>query len=168
MELSYLEKRNQMKLNGKPVAEKKRYKIPPKSAKKIAAEKKEREERKNIDSNLEKWFKARRKELTGMCKCGCGNSSSKHDDDHFRASCCHILPKAIFESVALHPLNCIELNFWDGCHTNFDTMGLDRWPNMQCWNEIRIKVTAMDNLLTKEEKAHKFYKQLNALIQCHS
>jgi hypothetical protein len=86
--------------------------------------------------NLEGWYQARRKEMTGYCECGCGRTSSKKDDENFRASIAHIVPKSKCRSVATHPLNWVEMNFWDGCHSNMDEMGSDRWPNMACWPTI--------------------------------
>lgn len=82
------------------------------------------------------WFTERRKEMTGICSCGCGKPSSKNDDNNFRSSACHILPQRHFASVRWHPLNFIEMAFWGGCHTNMDDQGSDRWDKLACWPEI--------------------------------
>ena len=89
------------------------------------------------------WFLYRRKELTGICQCGCGTPSSKNDDKYFHCSIAHILPKSKVKSMALHPLNFIELNFWDGCHANFDNRSSDLWEGMGCWHEIVYKFKKM-------------------------
>lgn len=120
-----------------------------------------------LDERLDEWFVDRRKEMVGTCQCGCGRKSSKKEDDNYRSSICHIFPKRknMFPSVACHPLNWVELNFWDGCHTTFDTMGVDRWPNLACWDDIKAKVIAMDPYLTEEERSKKFYQQLIDLVK---
>lgn len=98
------------------------------------------------------WFLDRRKEMTGFCVCGCGLRSSKNDDKYFHCSVGHILKKAKVKSMALHPLNWIELNFWDGCHGNFDNRSSDLWEGMACWDEIVTKFKAMYPLIPDYEK----------------
>ena len=101
--------------------EKKLYRIPAKSAKRIQREALEKELHKpDEDSAKEKWFKDRRKEMSGFCQCGCGRRSSKDDDRYFRHSCAHVFPKSKFDSVKLHPLNSVERAFWGGCHSVMD------------------------------------------------
>lgn len=110
---------------------KKAYRIPAKSAKKLAREKEEADE-----SGLkEAWFKERRKEMTGKCW-HCGDPSCKNNNEYFRHSIAHILPKNIFESVKYHPLNWIELCFWNKSHhTNFDNKTLDI-IELNCFDEV--------------------------------
>jgi len=138
--------------------------IPKKSAKKIEAEKKEREERGDNDTDKERWFKARRKEMVGVCQCGCAKPSQKKDDMYFRHSAAHIFPKAKFESVMYHPLNWVERAFFGGCHTNMDEGGLDKWQNMADWDDIVEKFHQLSPLLTDEERATKFYSKLEKLV----
>lgn len=74
---------------------------------------------------LNRWFIERRPEMTGVCW-HCGERSCVYDDMLYKHSIAHILPKAIFKSVAVHPLNWIELCFWPpSCHANFDNFSLD-------------------------------------------
>lgn len=81
------------------------------------------------------WFKARRKEMKGVCA-HCGATTSKKDDEKFHFSIAHILPKAYFPSVATHPDNWIELCFWgNSCHTNMDNKTLDLL-DMNCFDQI--------------------------------
>jgi hypothetical protein len=145
--------------------EKKVYKGPKKvsdkRAAKIAAEKEVRGE---DETFKEKWFKARRRELTGTCQCGCSKSSSKNDDLNFRSSCCHVFPQRLFPSIALHPLNCVERNFWDGCHSNMDNQSMDKWPMFADWEDIKERFYILSPLLTDEERATKFYSLLEKLV----
>ena len=94
---------------------KKAYSISKKSKKKLKQEAEEKKLRGSDDTLIEQWYKARRKELTGTCQCGCGNKSQKDDDTFFRGSCCHVFPKATFESIMYHPLNCVERAMFGGC-----------------------------------------------------
>lgn len=151
--------------------EKKVYHIPKKSEKKLA---KEAAEKKLVSSDgdtlKEQWFKARRAEMTGICACGCYEPSQKHDNIWFRSSAAHIFPKNDFESIMYHPLNWVERRFWAGihgtnaCHTVMDEGGLDRWPNMEDWEDIKMKFHILSPLLTPEEKVKKFYTRLEKLV----
>lgn len=116
------------------------------------------------DTKKEKWFKARQVEMVGVCQCGCAAPSSKNDHIYFRHSACHIFPKAIFPSVQYHLLNYVERAFWGGCHTNMDEQGLDLWPNMADWDDIKEKFHVLAPELTPEERATKFYQNLEALV----
>ncbi len=116
------------------------------------------------DPAKEKWFKARRREMVGTCQCGCGRPSSKNDDLYFRHSAAHVFPKAIFESIMYHPRNCVERNFWDGCHTNMDEGGMDKWPLMADWEDLKERFHILAPLLTDEERTKKFYTKFEALV----
>jgi hypothetical protein len=146
---------------------KKQYKIPKKSKKKLQQEAKERGERGDGDTLMEQWFKARRKELTGTCQCGCGKPSQKKDDTFFRGSCCHVFPKAVFESVMYHPFNCIERAMFGGCHARLDEGGLDKWPHMADWDDIKERFHVLSPLLTDQERTTKFYSKLESLVYKH-
>lgn len=138
--------------------------IAPESAKTKAAKAAEKEESNGEDPLKEKWFKARRRELIGVCQCGCGRPSSKNDDANFRASIAHVFPKAAFPSVAYHPLNFVERNYWDGCHANMDQQGLDKWPAMADFEDIKERFYILAPLLTDEERWKKFYQHLERLV----
>lgn len=147
-----------------PKPKKERHPIKQVSDKKAAQLKEEKKLLAGDDTKKEKWFKARRVEMTGTCQCGCGLPSQKNDDMYFRNSAAHILPKAIFESVMYHPLNCVERRFWGGCHTNMDEQGLDKWPAMADWYDIKAKFHELAPHLTDEERATKFYQKLEGLV----
>jgi len=169
--LSYFERMRLIKLGLLPkeaVAKPKKQinRISPKKAKEMAEEKKERGE---DDTMKEKWFKARRREMIGVCQCGCSEKSSKSDDANFRSSICHIFPKSIFESVQYHKLNWVERKFWatatsSACHTNMDTRGLDKWPMFADWEDIKERFYQLSPLLTDEERATNFYTKLESLV----
>lgn len=151
--------------------EKKKYRLPQFSKKKLAqmaAEKKLLSA--DGDTLKEQWFKARRKEMTGTCQCGCGEPSQKENDIHFRSSAAHIFPKHLFESVKYHPFNWVERRVWAGinstsaCHSIMDDTSMDRWPNMADWEDIKEKCHVLAPLLTVEEKATNFYSKLEKLI----
>lgn len=162
---NYLDHRRRLKLGlEKPAGPKPKKPIPKQSEKKKQEVAKEKKERGSEPTDKEKWFRARRKELTGTCQCGCGRKSSKFDDLNFRSSCCHIFPQALFPSVALHPLNCVERNFWDGCHTNMDNKSMDLWPQMADWEDIKERFHVLSPLLTDKERAKKFYSTLEKLV----
>lgn len=134
------------------------------SEKKKAANAEEKKLRNGDDTLMEKWFNARRKQMTGTCQCGCGKPSQKKDDLYFRHSAAHIFPKAQFPSVVYHPFNWVERAFWGGCHTNMDQQGIDQWPNMADFDDIKEKFHTLAPMLTDEERATKFYSRLEELV----
>lgn len=163
---SYFERMRLIKLGllPKEAVPKPKKAIAKKSEKKIAKEQKEKKQRGEDDTLMEQWHRARRKEAVGVCQCGCGKPSQKKDDMYFRCSNAHIFPKAIFVSVMYHPLNNVERAFWGGCHTNMDQNGLDKWPMMADWDDIKEKFHILAPLLTDEERATKFYSKFEALV----
>lgn len=160
----FMQQRLRDKIFGKPPAQKKIYTIPKKSAKKIISEKLEKEKQGNDDTQKEKWFQARRKEMVGICQCGCANPSSKNDDANFRSCICHIFPQRLFPSIQFHPLNWVERRFWMGCHSNMDNRSMDLWPNFADWDDIKEKFHQLVPLLTDEERSTKFYSHLEKLV----
>ncbi len=102
-------------------------------------------------AELNRWFLDRRKEMTGYCH-HCSMASCKNDDKFFKFSICHILPKAYFPSIATHPLNFIELCFWNNsCHSQMDNKMLDL-TEMACWDEIVTKFCKMFPHIAKTER----------------
>lgn len=122
------------------------------------------------DTLKEQWFKARRKEMVGVCQCGCGEPSQKYNDIYFRCSAAHIFPKHLFKSIEYHPLNFVERRFWAGyngtsaCHGIMDDTSIERWPGMADWEDIKEKFYILAPLLTEEERATTFYKLLEKLV----
>jgi hypothetical protein len=111
--------------------EKKRYTIPKKSAKKLKKEAEERKQRDGEDTELQKWYKERQKQLTGKClRCEAGYNH--RNLSYAIPAIAHVLPKRenMFPSIALHPENFIELGATCGCHHWYD--------NQASWEEIAL------------------------------
>lgn len=141
---------------------KKPYYIKKVSAKRAA---KIKEQRANgSDSSLDAWFDKMRKRMIGTCQCGCAQPSQKKDDTFFRNCICHIFPKRIFKSIATHELNWVERAFWGGCHSQMDDTSIERWKNYADWDDIKEKFYSLAPLLTDEERATKFYHNLENII----
>lgn len=111
---------------------KKRKEIPKKSEKRKAEE---AEQKKELDSDgdtqLQKWYKNRQKQLTGKCM-RCGASYDHRNFKYAIAATAHILAKRPeqFPSVALNRDNFIELGAGCGCHHWYD--------NFASWEEIAL------------------------------
>lgn len=99
---------------------------------------------------LSKWFKDRHSEMTGKCA-NCGGKTQK-GQKNYKCSVCHILPKAIFPSVATHPLNFIELCFYEeSCHTNLDN-GIIDVSKMKCYKLIIVRFLKIYPSIAKNER----------------
>lgn len=138
--------------------------IPKKSVKRLRQEAQQKKVTGNDDTLKEKWFKARRAEMVGICQCGCGMPSQKDKDDFYRHSIAHIFPQRKFKSIQFHPLNWVERRFWQGCHAIMDDTSMNRWPGMADWDDIKAKFYILAPLLTDKERATKFYTHLKHLI----
>lgn len=140
----------------KPVKEKKAYVIPKVSEKK----KKEMAEEKaaGSDKALDIWFEDRRKELTGKC-CICGGPTCKNDEQFYRASIGHLLPKRknMFPSIATNKHNFLEFCFWkNNCHQSFDdhiiTLEDIKEQSPSLWETIVDKFLKMYPSIAIEER----------------
>lgn len=155
--------------DGRPTPPKKIYKlnkVAPKTAAKIAAEKEQRfVVGGDVETEKQKWFGARKKEMIGVCQCGCGQKSSKMDAANYRSSISHIFPQRLFPTIQFHPLNWVERNFWMGCHGNMDNRSMDLWPNFADWDDIKQKFFVLEPLLTEKERSTKFFGKLAKLVQ---
>ncbi len=103
---------------------------------------------------LDVWFYERRKDMKGICACGCGQKTTKDDDKLFKHSCAHVLKKSIFKSIATHPENCIELAFYGGCHTTFDDMGYEHCKRTEpkLWAIVVQKLKILYPCISENEK----------------
>jgi hypothetical protein len=146
----YLINRRNQKLFGKAPDKKE-----PKPIAKIS-QKKKKELAGEDKSDLDKWFEERRAEMTGVCLF-CGSPTEKHNDDTFKHSVAHLLPKRqnMFPSIACHPDNWIELCFYsNSCHTNFDT-GIITWEflaDSKEWEVIAAKFLKIYPYIPENEK----------------
>lgn len=160
--MSYLDERRKHIEAGRPLPEKeKKYlrKISPKRQAKLDEQKES-----GTDQARDKFYESMRKKMVGVCQCGCGQKSQKSDDTFFRHCICHIFPKKIFKSIETHPLVWVERTFWGGHHTNLDEQGMDKWPAMADWDDIKEKFHVLSELLTDAERATKFYNNLSKLV----
>lgn len=100
------------------------------------------------------WFEEHRPLMTGVCA-HCGGPSLRDDDQLFRFSLAHILPKRLgyFSSVMDHPDNYIELCYWSpSCHDNFDH-GRLKLENMNCIDLIIERFLRMYPAIEESERA---------------
>jgi len=99
------------------------------------------------DTSLDQWFDERHKEMTGVCV-NCKHPTITTDPvnpkepKYWKYSVAHILPKSLFDSIATHPLNFVELCYFENsCHTNFDNNGFkyakEKMPEL--WKVIVVR-----------------------------
>lgn len=148
-----------LKEQAKLPKEKKIYRLNKVSAKTLERKAKEAdgvEKGKELTSggaDLKRWFEDRRKELTGICA-HCGGRSCKDSDKYWKFSIAHILPKNLFKSVATHPLNYIELCFFNqSCHSNFDNKTLDIM-DLNCFDIVITRFVAMYPSIDQKERRY--------------
>lgn len=136
---------------GRPLPEKKQYRIPQVSKKrqeKIAAEKAARGDDK---TELQKWFWKCIGLMSGNCY-ETGLPTRKFPYAEAICSICHILPQQSCKSVALHEQNWIELE--KDFHKKFDAMSWEEREKMKCWPEIRDRLVAIWPDLAAAERRH--------------
>lgn len=149
----YLKKRLEQKQFGKTKEPKKTYVIPKKSAKKIKEEAEEKQLRGDGDTELQKFFKAAMKRMTGYCL-ECSAKTETHVYKYAIFSICHILDKREGKcpSVKTHPSNWIEL--CPDHHTKFDSLNWSEREKLGYWPEIFEKLIVVANDLAPEELRH--------------
>jgi hypothetical protein len=149
--MSYMDERRNHKMFGKPPKEKKTYRIPQKSKKKIEEEKAEKLARNGEETDLVKFFKRCMKYMTGRC----AETGLKHEYKIYEyaiRAVCHLLPKASCESVKYHPLNWIELN--PDFHVKFDAMSWEEREKLGCWPVIKERLIMIWPDLDPSEHRH--------------
>lgn len=144
--------------------------IPRKSEKKLAEDKSLKEA--GGDSEMDLFFEAMRRRMKGVCLF-CGIESERNNDETYRNSIAHLLPKRDvdkggFPSVGTNEDNWIELCFYapNSCHTNFDN-GVITWELLKDskeWLIIREKLLNVLPLVAMEERKNKLYSRLNELV----
>lgn len=93
------------------------------------------------------WYLDRRIEMTGFCS-ECMESTRKAYDKWFSWSVCHIVPKSLVPSVAMHEHNWVELCWLH--HQEFDST-FDKAAAMQCFPEIKQKFQLFKHLIPPQE-----------------
>ncbi len=165
----YLQHRRNHILGGRKTPEKKQYSLKPVSDKKKEKLKKEKEEQ--GESGLDNFFEAMRPKMKNKCLF-CGGSTMKNDDEKYRFSIAHLLPKRPvnkggFPSVATNKDNWIELCYYNNsCHTNFDN-GKISWEfirDSKEWDIVKEKLLIVLPLVSEEERKHKLYSKLIELV----
>lgn len=150
----YMQRRLLQKQFGKIPEDKKPKGIAKVSEKKKAEIKAQKES--GSDSVMEYFFNDCRKRMVGKCFF-CGGATEKDNDETFKRSIAHILPKRknMFPSIASHPMNWIELCFHgNSCHTNFDN-GIITWEFLKDskeWEEIVRRFKMFYPYITENEK----------------
>lgn len=148
-ELSYLEKRQAQIFAGRPLKDKKIYSIPKISEKRKAKLAQEKELRGDGDSEKQKWFKSRIKQMSGHCA-ETGLATETRIYRYAINSICHILSQQHCKSVALHPLNWIELD--PGFHVKFDAMSWEEREKLGCWPVIMERLIMVYPDIIESEK----------------
>lgn len=143
----YLKQRQQWNQTGKPIKEKKVYKIP-KVSKKKAAEKLATNG--GEQTELQKWYAKIMKKEDAVCW-ETGEKINKNDKLGWHGSIAHVLPKAVFPSVATHPLNYLILSMWNGSHANYDSSWA-KARTMKVWDLAMDRIVMMEPDLTEEER----------------
>jgi len=162
--LTYFQRLQKIKLNQLPkeAVAKKKKPLAKKSTKRLAEEKAIKEV--GSDSELDLFFAAMRKKMTGRCLF-CNGKTEKENDDTYRRSIAHLLPKASsgFPSVATNDSNWIELCFYqNSCHTNFDN-GYITWEfikDSKEWDVIKEKLLNVLPMVVENERKNKLYDKL--------
>lgn len=131
--------------------EKKVYRIPKKSAKKIKqeAEIKKANSVEGKEESLNEWFQRIAKKHTlggiGLCmECG-----APIPIEFMRHATAHLLPKKLFKSVATNDLNYLILGAGCGCHDK--THRIDKFVQMKVWPEAAKRINALLPLLSYDE-----------------
>lgn len=147
----YLANRRNQKLYGKVQEPKKTYSIPKKSKKRMEQEAKEKEERGDNDTELQRFFKSAMKRMTGYCE----ETGLRTETKIYRyaiLSICHILPKRLCKSVKYHPQNWIELS--PDIHNKFDSISWEERETWGCWPKVRDRLVSVWQELDKSERRH--------------
>lgn len=101
---------------------------------------------------LNKWFAVIEGEQRGNCKCW--ECDRPIPDGFIRCATAHIFPKKAFESVKTHPLNYLILSA-ACCHDM--SHKVESFKKMGIFREAVDRFLQFEHLLTKEEKAKKYY-----------
>jgi hypothetical protein len=97
---------------------------------------------------LNSWFATQISMMPKYCE-NCGDYLNQYAPWGARAYVCHIVPKAHFETVKLHPLNrwfgCIQ------CHGDYDNRGADKVAEMPVIKIVQDRFNKFSHLLNDDE-----------------
>lgn len=131
---------------------KKPYRIPAKSAKKIAAEKQAAEVRGDAKTELQLWYDRIMSTEEPVCW-ETGESIDKTDRLGWHGSIAHILPKKTFPSVATHPLNYVILKMWGGTHDRYDG-SWSKAQKMKVWPRVVERFLQFQHEIADSERKY--------------
>lgn len=130
------------------------------------AEQLKKDKEAGTDADMDLFFASMRHKMKGRCLF-CNGVTNRDNEDTFHFCLAHLMPKAIFKSIATHEENIIELCFYQkSCHTNFDN-GIITWEfikDSKEWEIIREKLFILLPLVAPEERKHKLYSRLTELV----
>jgi hypothetical protein len=98
---------------------------------------------------IQKWYEEKIKHCKWICE-ECGQSCFSNDKQYQYAAQAHLLPKSLFPSAAVHPLNYACLGPSCGCHGRYDS----NWSNaskMKIWQPSLQIIYILIPLLWPEE-----------------
>lgn len=137
---------------GAQTEKKKAYRLPPKSAKKLAAEKQEKDQRGDQETELQRWYQDIMKNEKAICW-ETGVIIDKKDPKGWHGSIAHILPKKLFPSVSTHPLNYTILSMWGGTHDTYDSSWTSA-QKMKVWPKAVERFKLMFKDIADNEKKY--------------
>ena len=164
--LTYFQRLQKIKLNQLPKEAVAKKKVPLKKISSKRMEENKVKKESGGDDEMDLFFKSLRKGMKNKCLF-CGGATMKNDDEKFHFSLAHLLPKAIFKSIATNPDNIIELCFFgESCHTNFDS-GKISWlmiKDSKEWLQIKEQLLAVLPMVSENEKKNKLYDKICKLV----
>jgi len=164
-----MRKRQELILAGRPLKTKEKKPIAKVSEKRKAKLKEQKEA--GGDNEMDIFFVSMRKRMKGVCLF-CNGKSEKDNNETYRRSIAHLLPKRPvdkggFPSVSTNEDNWIELcHFNNSCHTNFDS-GKITWEfikDSKEWDIIKEKLLNVLPMVAPEERKNKLYDKLLKLV----
>jgi 5-methylcytosine-specific restriction endonuclease McrA len=105
----------------------------------------------NNGLTLGKWFNMKISMMPGHCE-NCDDYLNPYAPWSARAYVAHIVPKRHFESVMVHPLNCLFLCI--DCHTKFDNSLSREVVQMACWPLAVSRFNGFKSEITEQELKH--------------
>lgn len=106
-------------------------------------------------ADLEQWFDNIARQIRNSPFCW--ECKAYISERYYRHATAHIFPKAIFESVATHPMNYLILGAACGCHDK--THRLDTFSDMKVFGEACRRFKLFEKSITEKHKYLNTFKQ---------
>lgn len=111
-------------------------------------------------TELDRWFAYVATVIKSNPHCwGCGEFIP---EQYYRHASAHIFPKALFPSIATHPLNFLVLSAGCGCHSEFDS-SIEKAANMRVWGMAVDRFKKFESQITE---THKYLDLFKSKIPC--